>query len=230
MFPRDMLFQVGAEARLDAYCRILWCDWFSKPSNPSEILPDRKKSKEGLRMVLQGEWGRKVMLSQDAMDYLNHAFIFVRRRTLFSTTDREIGLGPQAAAAGDVIAEVPGCSPPMVLRPAYTAEWSAGVPAQLHSKATTRNYGNPVLKGYKVVGECYLDKMMKGAAILGRLPEDYEHVTTFVQEENGFFDAYLNRRSGKIQLEDPRFEKWRSERGSDGTKRVFCAGGPCPRC
>ena len=227
MFPRDMLSQAGAEARLDAYCRTLCCGSFSEPWDPSDLLPDRKKSMEGLEVVLRAEEGREMMLSQDAMDYLKHAFIFVRRRTLFSTMDGEIGLGPPAAAAGDVVAVVPGCSSPMVLRPVYTAEWSAGAPAQLYGKVTTRYYSNPVLKGYKVVGECYLDKLMKGAAILGRLPEDYEHVTTFV-EDNAFFDAYLDRRSGKIQLADPRFEMLRSEIRSDGTRRVFVRESPIP--
>ena len=224
VFPRDMLSHASAETRLDALCRVLCCDLFSE--SPDPLLPDRKKSKEGLRMVLQAEWGRKMRLTQDVMVYLNHAFIFIKRRALFSITDGEIGLGPSAAATGDVIAVVPGCPSPMVLRPVYTAEWSVGVPTQPHSTAT--HYGIPVLKGYKVIGECYLDKLMKSAAILGRLPEDYELVDTFVKEQNAFFDAYLNRRSGKIQLKDPRFEKLRTERGSDGTRRVFVREGPTP--
>ncbi|KAL9044815.1 MAG: hypothetical protein Q9214_002074 [Letrouitia sp. 1 TL-2023] len=224
MFPRNMLFQAGAEERLDAYCRILCSNYFFE----MEKLPDREKSKESLRMVLQVEGGKEMMLSEDTMDYLNQAFTFVRRRTLFSTMDGEIGLGPPAAAAEDVIAVVPGCSSPMVLRPVYTAERSVEVPAQLHDKATTRIYLNPVLKGYKVIGECHLDKLMMGAAILGRLPEDYEVISTFVQEENGFFHAYLNRRSGKVQFEDPRFEKLRSERDSNGTRRVVVREGPIP--
>ena len=230
VFPRDMLSHASAEARLDALCRVLCSDSFSEsPDALSEnespdLLPDRKMSKEGLRIVLQAEGGKKMMLTQDVMVYLNHAFIFVKRRALFSITGGEIGLGPSAAATGDVIAVVPGCPSPMVLRPVYTAEWSVGVPAQLHGPAT--HYGNPILKGYKVIGECYLEKLMKSAAILGRLPEDYELVTTFVKEKNATFDAYLNRRSGKIQLEDPRFEKLRSERGNDGTRRVFVREGP----
>lgn len=179
-------------------------------------------------MVLRAEEGREMILSQDAMDYLKHSFIFVRRRTLFSTMDGEIGLGPPAAAAGDVISVMPGCSLPMVLRPVYKTEWSAGAPAQLYGKATTRYYGNPVLKGYNVVGECYLDKLMKGAAILEQLPEDYELVTTFVEEDNAYFDAYLDRRSGKIQLADPRFETLRSERQSDGTRHFFVREGLIP--
>lgn len=230
VFPRDMLSHASAEARLDALCRVLCSDSFSESmdqaseSSEDPLLPSRKKSKEGLKMVVQEEWGRTLRLTENVMVYLNHAFRFVKRRALFSIAGGEIGLGPSAATAGDVIAVVPGCSSPMVLRPVYTAEWSVGVPAQLHSTATI--YGNPILKGYKVVGECYLDKLMKGAAILGRLPEDYEFAIRFLKEYNALFDVFLNRRSGEIQLKDPRFERLRSERGSDGKMRFFVRESP----
>ena len=230
IFPRDMLSHASAEARLDALCRVLcsnsFSDYSDPPSGSSEplLLPDWKKSKEGLKMVVQEEWGRKLMLNEDVWVYLNHAFQFVKRRALFSITSGEIGLGPSAATAGDVIAVLPGCPSPMVLRPVYTAEWSAGVPAKLHSTATI--YGNPILKGYKVVGECCLDKLTKRAAILGPLPEDYELVIRLVKEQKALFNAYLNRRSGEFQLKDPRFEKLRSERGSDGKRRFFVREGP----
>ena len=230
VFPRDMLAHASAEARLDALCRILCSDSFSDSSDPSSgsseplLLPDWKKSKEGLKMVVQEEWGRKLMLNEHVWVYLNHAFQFVKRRALFSIASGEIGLGPSAAKAGDVIAVLPGCPSPMVLRPVYTAEWSVGVPAKLHNTAAM--YGNPILKGYKVVGECYLDKLTKSAAILGPLPEDYELVIRLVKEQKALFDVYLNRRSGKFQLKDPRFEKLKSERGSDGKRRFFVREGP----
>ncbi|KAK0510362.1 hypothetical protein JMJ35_006794 [Cladonia borealis] len=219
-----------APKRLDVLCRVLCSDSFSDysdpPSGSSEplLLPDWKKSKEGMKMVVQEEWGRKLMLNEDVWVYLNHAFQFVKRRALFSITNGEIGLGPSAAKAGDVIAVLPGCPSPMVLRPVYMAEWSVGAPAKLHS--TAKIYGNPILKGYKVVGECYLDKLMKSAAILGPLPEEYELDISLVKEQKALFDVYLNRRSGEFQLKDPRFEKLRIERGSDGKRRFFVREGP----
>ena len=230
VLPRDMLSHASGEARLDALCRALCSDSFSDysdpPSRSSEplLLPDWKKSREGLKMVVQEEWGRKLMLNENVWVYLNHAFHFVKRRALFSIASGEIGLGPSAAKAGDLIAVMPGCPSPMVLRPVYTAQWSVGVPGKLHN--TTTICGNPILKGYKVVGECYLDKLTKSAAILGPLPEDYELVIRLVKEQKALFDVYLNRRSGKFQLKDPRFEKLRSERGNDGKRRYFVREGP----
>ena len=175
-------------------------------------------------MVVQEQLGTKLMLTEDVCIYLNYAFQFVKRRALFSITNGEIGLGPSAVAVGDVIVVLPGCPSPMVLRPVYTAEWSLGVPAQLHSKVTI--HGNPILEGYKVIGDCYLDELMKGTAILGRLPEDYELVITFVKEQNALLYVYQNWLTGEIQLNDPRFEKMRSERGSDGKRRFFVREGP----
>ena len=232
VFPHDMLSHASAETRLHALCRDLCSDLFSKsPDALSEnespdLLPDRKMSKEGLRIVLQAEGGKKMMLTGDAIVYLNHAFIFVKRRALFSITDGVVGLGPSAAAKRDMIAVVPGCPSPVVLRPVYTVEWSVGVPEQLHRPAT--HYGNPILMWYKVIGECYLDTSMKSAAILGQLPEDYELVTTFLKEKIADFDAYLNHWSGKIQIDDPRFEKLRSERGMMGQGRFLCGRARSP--
>ena len=170
-------------------------------------------------MVVQKQWGTKLMLTEDVWVYLNYAFQFVKRRALFSITNGEIGLGPSAVTVGDVIVVLPGCPSPMVLRPVYAAEWSVGVPAQLHSKVTI--HGNPILKGYKVIGDSYLDELMKGTGILGRLPEDYELVITFVKEQNALLYVYQNWGTGEIQLKDPGFEKLRSERGSDGKRRFF---------
>jgi hypothetical protein len=62
---------------------------------------------------------------------------------------------------------------------------------------------------------------MEGKVVLGEFPHGYERVTTFVEEENNFFDAYRYRPSGKIHLEDPRFKRFRSEPGQDGIRKVF---------
>ncbi|MCJ1309070.1 hypothetical protein MMC25_002725 [Agyrium rufum] len=54
---------------------------------------------------------------------------------------------------------------------------------------------------YTVIGECFLLNLTQGKAILGGLSEGYEHITTFVEAEDYFFDAYRHRPSGSIQLQ-----------------------------
>ena len=56
-----------------------------------------------------------------------------------------------------------------------------------------------------------------GSALLGPLPAGFEFVGNFVQVWKGYFRAFIDRRGGKIQGEDPRLAgyplppRWRIE-------------------
>jgi len=194
------------EQRLEIFYRVLCCDSFSDSLEDSAILPNRREAKSGLKDILRSDWGTKISLSKGTFKYLDYALGYCRYRAIFSTTDGVIGLGPPLATGADVIALLPGCFSPMVLRPLQM--W--------HS-------GNPITR-YRVVGECYLQNLIEGKVVLGEFPHGYERVTTFVEEENKFFDAYRYCPSGKIHLEDPRFKRFRSEPGEDGIRKVFVMG------
>jgi hypothetical protein len=203
ILPQRMTLLETFEQRLKIFYRTLCCDSFSDSLEDSAILPNRREAKSGLKDILRSDWGTKISLSKGTFKYLDYALGYCRYRAIFSTTDGVIGLGPPLATSADVIALLPGCFSPMVLRPLQM--W---------------HRGNPITR-YRVVGECYLQNLMEGKVVLGEFPQGYERVTTFVEEENNFFDAYRYRPSGKIHLEDPRFKRFRSEPGEDGIRKVF---------
>jgi hypothetical protein len=203
ILPQRMTLLETFEQRLEIFYRTLCCDSFSDSLEDSAMLPNRREAKSRLKDILKSDWGTKISLSKGTFKYLDYALGYCRYRSIFSTTDGVIGLGPPLATSADVIALLPGCFSPMALRPLQM--W---------------HRGNPVTR-YQVVGECYLQNLMEGKAVLGEFPHGYERVTTFVEEENSFFDAYRYRPSGKIHLEDPRFKGFRSEPGEDGIRKVF---------
>jgi hypothetical protein len=102
-----------------------------------------------------------------------------RGRSCFTTTEGYIGLAPAETKSGDIICVLLGSHFPIVLR------------SQGEEK-------------YSVVGECYCHGIMDGSALLGPMPVGFEYVLNFVQDRKGSFPAFIDRRSGKVQGEDPR--------------------------
>ena len=93
-----------------------------------------------------------------------------------------MGLAPKATKPDDQVCILLGCQTPLILRP--TGAW-----------------------GREVVGECYLDGFMEGAAYLGTLPDEWQKVWRNFQESSGQFSgqfvSFLDE-SGGLQIEDPR--------------------------
>ncbi|KAI0104268.1 hypothetical protein GGR51DRAFT_229562 [Nemania sp. FL0031] len=107
-----------------------------------------------------------------------------RGRALFATRDRHLGIAPASVAEGDEICLLFGCPKPIVLRPVATG----------------------TMLRYKVVGECYLDNMMLGQALLGQLPE-HLHGLLNPQSGRGGLDAgFIDIRTNTVIQEDPRIE------------------------
>ena len=72
-----------------------------------------------------------------------------------------------------------GCESPIVLRP----------------------NGN---EQYQVVGECYVDGLMGGEALLGPLPEHTTPIELLDEVHKEYNYAFLDKRTGKTQYGDPR--------------------------
>jgi len=76
---------------------------------------------------------------------------------------------------------------------------------------------------FALVGECYCDRIMDGAALLGPLPEGFQLVWNLEQALGMQSVAYIDRRSGEVQGEDPRLvgtplpPGWHVEPWSDGS-------------
>jgi hypothetical protein len=120
-----------------------------------------------------------------------------QERSCFTTTEGYIGFAPKETKSGDIICVLLGSDSPIVLR------------SQGEEK-------------YSVVGACYCHGIMDGSALLGPMPAGFEIVFNFVQDWNGYYRAFIDRRSGKVQGEDPRLAgyplppRWRMERHHEG--------------
>ncbi|KAL9018203.1 MAG: hypothetical protein Q9185_004476 [Variospora sp. 1 TL-2023] len=99
----------------------------------------------------------------------------------FILTQKEglIGMAPEACRENDCIVVLLGCQSPMVLRP--TDDGS-----------------------FLVVGECYVQGLMDGEALLGPLPSNWRRVSRFYEETKTSWDAFNDRDRGIWQVEDPR--------------------------
>lgn len=106
---------------------------------------------------------------------------FCKGRTFYVADNGACGIAPLAAKQGDIVTVLLGCNAPMILRP----------------------YTNG---SYKLIGEAYCDNFMNGEALLGPMPDDFEVIWRFEDGADGAVlrSAYLNKKTGKFQLEDPR--------------------------
>ncbi|KAL8847855.1 MAG: hypothetical protein Q9221_007106 [Calogaya cf. arnoldii] len=57
---------------------------------------------------------------------------------------------------------------------------------------------------YRVVGECYLDGIMSGEALLGLLPKGWMLIRKHYPEYHRKYWAFLDGNTGQIQVDDPR--------------------------
>ena len=168
-------------AIVNSLCRTLFCNHF-----------DDRASRLPLRSVTF-EVGREYMhriinTTQDSPlddSYEESGAFFpsvaskISGRSFFTTDDGYIGLAPIATKPNDEVCILLGCRSPLVLRPCGD--------------------------GYhKVVGDCYIDGLMDGAALLGPLPSNWQLVRRYFEEHSIHYNVFLDHQTGEFQPEDPR--------------------------
>jgi hypothetical protein len=104
-------------------------------------------------------------------------------RSMFKTTKGYIGLAPKATRHGDIVTVLLGCPTPTILRPTHHPET------------------------FQVVGTAYCDGFMSGEALLGSLPNGFEAVLKFNEEEKAYYSVFFNSETCIFQLEDPRLSQ-----------------------
>jgi hypothetical protein len=197
---------VTGESAHDAHVRTLCGNTFSDsyhPSHPSLM------SYEICSSIIERSWQKRAVdeiwnLTERASTSKVIAGICdtLKGRSYFTTTEGYIGLAPRETRSGDIICVLLGSNAPIVLR------------SQGEGK-------------YSVVGECYCHGIMDGSALLGPLPAGFEFVVNFVQDWKGYSSAFIDRRSGKVQGEDPRLAgyplppRWRIETRREGATVNF---------
>ncbi|KAL8649129.1 MAG: hypothetical protein Q9210_004589 [Variospora velana] len=103
----------------------------------------------------------------------------VGRAFILTQNEGLIGLAPEACRENDCIVVLLGCPSPMVLR--ATDDGSL-----------------------LVVGECYVQGLMDGEALLGPLPSNWRRVGRFDEETKRTWNTFKDCNRAVYQIEDPR--------------------------
>ena len=159
---------------IDAFCRTLCGNAFSESYLPPFRSSPRWQESQAYMLNLLN--GNVGPICEDYITSISHE---IKNRALFTTKEGKIGLAPRRTETEDRLCIVLGCQSPLVLR--------------------ANKNGN-----HTVVGDCYLDGVMDGAGLLGQLPRKWQRVSRYDPDFNNSHDAFINRDTGIVQLEDPR--------------------------
>ena len=168
------------DATVISLCRTLCCDYFADRFSPP--LPNETSFETGrhyMQRIIDTTQDSASDGSYESKIFLTSVRSAILGRSFFTTDGGYIGLAPIDTKPGDQVCILLGCQLPLVLRPCGD--------------------------GYhKVVGECYIDGFMDGAACLGPLPGNWQLVTRLYGEYSSYYYAFLNHQTGEFQIEDPR--------------------------
>ena len=165
---------VADDSKMDALCRTLCGHKFSESCLPPSQNDPHWQESQAYILNILKDNGDRVY-----RPYLHSTSYYTRNRAFFTTKEGDIGLAPCRSKPGDILCIVLGCQSPLVFR--------------------ANKLGN-----HTVVGECYLDGYMDGEGLLGRLPSNWQCVDRYDPVSKGYLDAFLNRDTGIVQVEDPR--------------------------
>ncbi|KAI0857780.1 HET-domain-containing protein [Xylaria cubensis] len=93
-----------------------------------------------------------------------------------------VGIAPPSAEVGDKICVLLGCDAPMLLRPLDSGE-------------------------FLVVGECFVEGLSMGEALLGPLPKHTRVAYVLDETSERWHPCYLDHKTGESFLEDPRLKE-----------------------
>ncbi|KAL9048194.1 MAG: hypothetical protein Q9206_006180 [Seirophora lacunosa] len=173
--------QLYLEQTAEMACRTVCCDYFSDRCEPlnESALDFPKTMTRFLRLADLTEEVSDDFL-RECMEFLLRFYdCAVGRAFIVTHNEGLIGLALEACRENDCIVILLGCQSPMVLRPT--------------------NDGS-----FLVVGECYVDGLMEGEALLGPLPSNWRRVTRFDEETKLWWDMFEDHDQGVWQVEDPR--------------------------
>ena len=183
--PHDVLREpyIGGGSFFTAYCNTLCANKFSDKYVLQWILPTFQQGLEALSAILHAEKPEILDLGPNSgiEKVLGAVWTNCQERSFVKTEEGYIGIMPRNTLVGDLVCVLLGCQMPMLLRPTINSQ-------------------------YRVVGPCYVDGLMNGEAFLGRLPDHYQTMYIFDEMLSGHTDAFLDRRTDRLQYNDPRLE------------------------
>lgn len=120
--------------------------------------------------------------------YAQSHFGLCQGRSLFTTTDGEVGLGTQHMCKGDMLVILLGCRSATILRP-----------SEIHHDC------------FRVVGTAFCTHIMDSEPLLGHLPEDFESILALSESDGSYTPAFRNKSDGSVTYQDPRLPPLSSE-------------------
>ncbi|KAI4260581.1 MAG: hypothetical protein L6R42_003991 [Xanthoria sp. 1 TBL-2021] len=167
--------------KLHSLCRTLCTAEFREMSTPDN--PEFPLLEESLKYIMDcDDWLRQNSTKppRPHSSYMVYVNGFSSGRVLVTSADGRLGLAPRATKPGDKICVILGCSSPLVLR--------------------SDDNGFT----HKVVGECYLDGIMTGEALLGELPKKWMMLQKYYPEYHVNYWLFLDGNTGQTRVDDPR--------------------------
>jgi hypothetical protein len=167
----------------EAFCRTICLNTFCEMHDPPKtFLPSMKQCENILSHFLgRGASGDVLFDDFDSHKVENQILKSTQNRSLFKTVEGNFGLAPKAAMVGDAVVVLLGCTSAMIFRPGPNDT-------------------------YQVIGEAYLHGFMECQALLGPLPDPFEYVMHYNQPDTTWWTVCFNRKTGLVQVEDPRLE------------------------
>jgi hypothetical protein len=181
----DIVPHIHDKMIIESLVRTLACGSFSDIAEPGDTsFPSISDSTMLMEQILSDSysWGPQGFCARETVDYLLFKYLrtFSSEKQIFITIDSRIGLGPSGIRPGDEIHTILGCGFVMILRP--TEE-----------------------RTYQVVGPGFMVGLSQGESFLGPLPEAVHFASIFRAETSRFYKGFVNKDSGEIGFEDPRF-------------------------
>lgn len=169
------------ERVLEAYCRSLWLNNFADRWQPA--VPHEPPYKDCLRLVkalVDPENATAELPSLPNISYyLSRARDACTARTLYTTEEGHVGMGPASVAVGDEVCHLFGSWKPIILRPVASKE-------------------------HRVVGECYIHGRMHGEAVLGELPENLRNLLNSHSLGGLQSAGFIDMETKVVYKDDPR--------------------------
>ena len=175
----DVVYDFGGSL-INAVVSTFCANTFDQSTRPPTVRwPAFERSRELVLAILRNKHlTPDCPPGSDERRYLDFVLTYCEGRSLITTKEGYIGLAPRTAKPGDQICVFLGCTMPLVLRPTSDLQ-------------------------YQVVGECHVHGLQEGEAFLGPLPDEYQPILIWDQ---GYYSAFVDKRTGEIQYEDPRLE------------------------
>lgn len=168
------------DAMVIPLCRTLCCNVFMDSySPPAWNFASFEGCRKYTHRIIDTTRGTALEASPEEQPFVDQVRSRIKGRSFFTTVDGYIGLAPIATKPGDEVCILLGCRTPLVLRPSGDG---------LH----------------KVVGDCYIDGFMDGAACLGPLPSKWRLVYRYFKGYSRYYYVFFDQQTGGFQIEDPR--------------------------